>query len=88
MNIICEKCSANKWKGEKSSRCYNGGKVILDRFPEQPPLLKTLWTANTPEARLFRENSRSFNNGLALASLKVEERKFRGAYTPSVVFVR
>ena len=86
LNIICQKCSAKKWRGETSSTCCNDGKVILDRYPDPPLLLRSLWTANTPEARLFRENSRSFNNALALASLKVEERKFSGGYTPSVVF--
>ena len=86
MNFICPKCSARKWKGETSSTCCIDGKVILERFPDPPPLLKNLWTANTPEARLFRDNSRSFNNGLALASLKVEERKFSGSFAPSVVF--
>ena len=33
---------------------------------------------------MFRDNSRSFNNALALASLKADERKFSG-YSPSVV---
>ena len=42
---------------------------------------------NTPEARLFRQHSRSFNNALALASLKVNQRKFSGSsYNPGVVF--
>ena len=78
---------ARKWKAESNSTCCNGGKVKLQSFPDPPPLLKILWTADTPEARLFRENSRSINNALALASLKVNERKFRGsAYAPSVVF--
>ena len=87
MNSICEKCDAKKWKNESNSTCCNDGQVLLETFPDPPPLLRSLWKANTPEARLFRENSRPFNNALALASLKVNERKFRGsAYAPSVVF--
>ena len=87
MNSICAKCSAKKWKGESNSTCCNDGKVKLDAFPDPPPLLASLWTADTPKARLFRDNSRSFNNALALASLKVNERKFSGShYAPSVVF--
>ena len=87
MDSVCDKCSAKKWKTETNSTCCNNGSVILDRFPDPPPALKTLWKSNSPEARLFRENSRVFNNGLALASLKVNERKFRGSsYAPSVVF--
>ena len=40
MNIICQKCSAKKWKGETSSTCCNDGKVILDRYPDPPPFWK------------------------------------------------
>ena len=36
MSIICPKCSANKWKGETSSTCCNDGKVVLERYPDQP----------------------------------------------------
>ena len=87
MENICTSCLAKKWISESNTTCCNNGKVSLQAFPDPPPLLKHLWTANTPEGRLFRENSRSFNNGLALASLKVNERKFHGSsYAPSVVF--
>ena len=84
IDIVCDKCKAKKWKNESNSTCCIDGQVKLDPFPDPPPLLKTLCKANTPEVRLFRENARSFNNALALASLKADERKFRG-YTPSVV---
>ena len=77
MDTVCISCSAKKWKSESNTTCCNNGKVSLQSFPDPPPLLKRLWMSNTPEARLFRENSRSFNNGLALASLKVNERKFK-----------
>ena len=79
MDEKCTKCMAIKWKAESNTTCCNNGKVELEKFPDPPSLLKTLWKADTPEARLFRENSRSFNNALALASLKVNERKFRGS---------
>ena len=87
MDNVCIICSARKWKSESSTTCCNDGKVLLESFPDPPPLLKKLWTSKATEAKLFRENSRSFNNALALASLKVNERKFHGsAYAPSVVF--
>ena len=86
MDTICPFCSALKWKGESSSTCCNGGKVQLDKFPEPPNYIKQLWKDKTPEARLFRENSRSFNNALCLSSLKVKTRTFRDGYNPSVVF--
>ena len=86
MSQKCTKCGALKWKGETSSICCNDGQVRLERFPDPPPLLRDLWTSDTPDARIFRDNSRSFNNSLALASLKVNERQFKCSYTPSVVF--
>ena len=86
MSVVCPECSAKKWKGETKSICCKDGKILLDKFPDPPPYLKTLWTANTPNARLFRDNSRSFNNALALASLKKVERRFTGSYNPSVIF--
>ena len=86
MNIECNDCGALKWKNETSTVCCNNGKVHLAPFPDPPPYLKHLWTSDTIEARLFREQSRSFNNALALSSIKVTERKFRDGFSPSVIF--
>ena len=58
----------------------------MESFPNPPEYLRKLWTADTAEARLFREHSRPFNNALALSSIKVEERKFDNNYSPSVIF--
>ena len=71
MDVRCESCFALKWKGETSSTCCNGGKVILESFPHPPEYLQKLWKDKTTEANLFRENARSFNNGLALSSVVV-----------------
>ena len=62
-----------------------GLKVRLPSFPVPPGILGALWTVDTPAAKLFRANSRSFNNALALSSIKVTERRFQG-YSPSVIF--
>ena len=86
MELVCSFCSALKWKGETSSTCCNGGKIVLDKFPNPPVYLKKLWKDKTTEAKLFRENSRSFNNALALSSLQVTNRMFPDGYNPSVVF--
>ena len=86
MDVVCPYCSALKWRGETSSTCCNGGKVMLEKFPEPPEYLKKLLKDNTTEAKLFRENIRSFNNALALSSLQVKTRKFNNGYNPSVVF--
>jgi hypothetical protein len=86
MNIECNECVALKWKSETPTVCCNNGKVNLAPFPNPPQYLHHLWTANTVESRLFREQSRAFNNALALSSIKVTERKFSNNYCPSVVF--
>ena len=86
MDIICPYCLALKWKGETASTCCNGGKVVLDKYPDPPEYMKKLLKDKTTEANLFRENIRSFNNALALSSLQVKTRKFNDGYNPSVVF--
>ena len=86
MNIVCEFCNARKWKGESATLCCNSGKVILPLFPAPPDLLKELLTNNTEEAKLFRKNARTFNNALALSSVKVNIKKFTGGFAPCVVF--
>ena len=86
MDTICKYCNARKWENETSSLCCNGGKVSLIIFPPPPELIQSLLTGNSVEAKLFRENTRSFNNALALSSIRVNERKFRNGYNPSVIF--
>ena len=83
---VCSHCSALKWNKETSTLCCTNGKISLTPFPSPPDYLQNLWTADTAEARLFRENARSFNNALALSSIVVTERKFESNYSPSVVF--
>ena len=48
--------------------------------------MNDLWHANTPEARLFRENARSFNNAVCLTSIKVNMRHFKKGFNPSIIF--
>ena len=86
MEHICPNCSAMKWKTETSTLCCSNGKVFLASFPPPPAYLETLWTADTAEARIFREHARSFNNALALSSIRVADRKFEGSYNPSVIY--
>ena len=86
MNVICDHCKARKWKSETASLCCNGGKVKLDLFPDPPQIIKNLLTTNSPEANLFKENTRSFNNALALSSVRVNEKRFKNGYSPSVIF--
>ena len=86
MDVICEHCHARKWKSETPSLCCNGGKVKLEPFPDPPQLIQDLLTNSTSEANLFKENTRTFNNALALSSVVVKEKRFKNGYSPSVIF--
>ena len=54
--------------------CCLGGRVKLPSIPSPPPELMLLWYEDTPEARLFRQHSRSVNNATCLSSFVVNER--------------
>ena len=75
MDQICNHCGAYKFKGESFTICCGGGKIKLSPFPKPPQEIYDLWIKDTPEARLFRANSRSLNNAACLSSLAVQEKK-------------
>ena len=52
-----------------SNPCCNNGKVDLTRFPDPPEVIKKLLIGENTESKLFRENTRCFNNALALSSI-------------------
>lgn len=85
MTHECEYCGALKFSRETASTCCSEGKVLLERFPSPPPDIDTLWHADTPAGRLFREHARSINNAVCLTSIKVKQRNFDG-FNPSVIF--
>ena len=82
----CEYCKAKKWKNEPPTVCCSKGKVQLPLFPDPPKMITNLLKADTVEGKLFRQNTRTFNNALALSSLQVQVRSFAGGYTPCIVF--
>ena len=86
MDTLCPYCQALKFKKETSTTCCSNGKVLLDRFPKPPTEIDKFWHKNTVEARLFRENCRSINNAVCLASLQVQQRHFARGFNPSVIF--
>ena len=89
-------CSKGKFNCDCSTMCQNpdkqvdggccGLKVHLPPFPTLPEPLRKLWFHNSHEAKLFRANARSFNNALALSSIKVRERRFQQGFCPNVIF--
>ena len=86
MDVICQYCSAQKFKKETSSTCCGNGKVLLDSFPTPPPSLNKLWRSNDAKGRVFRENARVINNAVCLTSVKVKHRDFGKGYSPNVIF--
>ena len=85
MSHLCQFCHARKFKNETGMTCCLNGKISLKRFTKPTDTFLQLWFKDNQESRVFRKFSRSFNNGLCLSSLRVNERRFRG-YTPSIVF--
>ena len=88
MELKCKYCGALKWKNETPSLCCNSGKVLLDPFPDPPNILQKLLIENTEEGKIFRRNTRTFNNSLTLSSLQVHIKTFDGGsgFAPNVIF--
>ena len=86
MDIVCQFCSALKFKKETGSTCCSNGKVYLDPLPKPPDEINKLWHEDTPEGRLFRQHARSINNAVCLTSIKGKQRTFPGGFTPNVVY--
>lgn len=84
MNVICPHCGARKFKGEPPSICCNNGKIKLEAFPKPPQPIMDLWMGTDARSRIFRQHSRTINNGVCLSSIQVKERV--DGFTPSVIF--
>merc|ERR1711911_479440 len=85
MDVKCQHCGAFKFKRESEGFCCSSGKVKTAPFPKPPGKLSELWKNNGAEGRLLKKFSRELNNAVALSSIKVTEKTFRG-FTPSVIF--
>ena len=71
-NHQCRWCGAFYYASEKSNgvfnKCCTGGAIILDQTPPPHPLLAELFEGNTPEAKHFQKEIRSYNNALTFTS--------------------
>ena len=80
MNIPCQFCSALHWLQERvstSSRqnpwfenCCKQGAIVLEAPRNVPELFSTLFRADDPLSKHFRDNIRQYNSALAFTSLK------------------
>ncbi|XP_074106854.1 uncharacterized protein LOC141532421 [Cotesia typhae] len=75
MNIICRYCKAKHFSGELPSNktdsfndCCRHGEVSLEKQPELPPLLKSLFDGSHEKANNFFGRIRNFNNSFSFAS--------------------
>ena len=84
MDVVCPHCGALKFKGEPPSTCCNNGKIKLVPFPRPPQPIMDLWMGTDARSRIFRQHSRTINNGVCLSSIQVKERV--DGFTPSVIF--
>lgn len=76
MNIPCLHCGALHFDEERTTKnsnsfndCCRHGKVILERIPDPPPILKSLLEGKHAKSSHFFENIRRINSSLSFASL-------------------
>ncbi|KAL5723911.1 DNA helicase [Ranunculus cassubicifolius] len=67
---LCRHCGAKLFPYESSTLCCKKGNIVLPYEPPPPELLY-LYTATTPEARHFQENTRSYNHVFSFTSMGV-----------------
>jgi hypothetical protein len=92
MNLVCPKCDALYFKGEKTSgkymKCCNDGRITQALIPLQtdiPEPLNSLLRGTHRLSRDFKSNSRKYNNALTLASMQYVDKKFDASGPPCVV---
>ncbi|XP_065654837.1 uncharacterized protein LOC136081451 [Hydra vulgaris] len=73
MEVVCQHCSAHKWKGEAPGLCCNNGKVVLPALIPPPDPLKSLMCGTTPASRHFLENIRRYNSCFQMTSFGAKE---------------
>ena len=81
MNCVCNSCGASMFAFETNKKhkdgtvtfslCCSHGKVCLDSFKDPPQYLQELLLLDTPQAKKFRKNIRSYNNLLSMASRNI-----------------
>ncbi|KAI0665311.1 hypothetical protein C8Q70DRAFT_1117474, partial [Cubamyces menziesii] len=81
MAVACPSCAALHWNSEKIKQssnarprfgfCCDSGQVSLPPVPEPPEPLRTLFVADSEQAKEFRANIRQYNAAFAFTSLGV-----------------
>ena len=96
MNMVCSSCSALMFPFETHkktpsggitfSQCCGYGSVNLPSFTDPPDMLKDLLTSESSEAKSFRQNIRTYNSMLSMASRNItgKETDFSSSKGPPV----
>ena len=72
LDIVCQHCNALRWIGEKTTFCYQDGKIRIEIPSPPPPQLMKYYDVQQ-SGRLFLAHIRNYNNALALASIGCKE---------------
>ena len=70
MSATCLHCNAKKWPTEPPGMCCANGKVDVPLLGPPPEPLRALLTNNTPPAREFRKNIRTYNSCFVMTSFQ------------------
>ncbi|KAF6746252.1 hypothetical protein DFP72DRAFT_777886, partial [Ephemerocybe angulata] len=83
MDVECPECKALHWSAERLSTstasqpkfgiCCDSGQVKLPALRDPPPALRTLFCADTDQAKEFRDNIWKYNRTFAFTSIHVNE---------------
>ncbi|KAL3810377.1 hypothetical protein ACJIZ3_000027 [Penstemon smallii] len=68
---ICRHCRAMLFRGETKNFCCKGGKILLPEVPVPAELLR-LFTDESAEGRIFRQNIRAYNHIFSFTSMGVQ----------------
>lgn len=70
MTVVCEHCSALKFRDESKGMCCLQGKVKLDEILPPPEPLHSLLTGDHQKSKEFMRNIRRYNNAFQMTSFK------------------
>ena len=70
MSATCLHCNAKKWPTEPPGMCCANGKVDVPLLGPPPEPLRAFLTNNTPPAREFRKNIRTYNSCFVMTSFQ------------------
>ncbi|XP_045453030.1 uncharacterized protein LOC123662192 [Melitaea cinxia] len=81
-SIVCQYCSALRWKDESKGLCCSNGKVKLDEIGAPPEPLNSLLDESHPKHTEFMRHIRRYNNAFQMTSFK-SQRVVENGFMPT-----